>query len=77
MNQKVIGIIAEKLAVDEASVTSDETVTLKSLGGDDLDKVEIIMAFEDEFNIALNDDDEIWEKSVSDINNYVESLISK
>ena len=56
---KVKQITVEQLSVDEAEV-SMESAFIDDLGADSLDIVELIMAFEEEFNIEIPD--EIAEK---------------
>ncbi len=56
---KVKQITVEQLSVDEAEV-SMESAFVDDLGADSLDIVELIMAFEEEFNIEIPD--EIAEK---------------
>ena len=53
---KIKGIIAEQLGVDEDAVKM-ETHLMKDLEADSLDAVEIIMAIEDEFDIEVPDED--------------------
>jgi acyl carrier protein len=47
---KVKSIIVEQLGVDEEEVTSDASF-VDDLGADSLDTVELVMAFEEEFEI--------------------------
>ena len=49
---KVKEIVVEQLGVDEAEVSIDSTF-IDDLGADSLDIVELIMAFEEEFNIEI------------------------
>ena len=69
---KIKGIIAEQLGVDEDKVTM-ETHLMKDLEADSLDAVEIIMAIEDEFDIEVPDEDAEKFQTVSDIVSYVEA----
>ena len=55
---KIKGIIAEQLGVDEEDVKM-ETHLMKDLEADSLDAVEIIMAIEDEFDIEVPDEDAV------------------
>ncbi len=48
-------IIVEHLGVDAAKVT-DNASFIDDLGADSLDTVELVMAFEEEFNIEIPDD---------------------
>lgn len=52
---KVKQITVEQLSVDEAEV-SMESAFIDDLGADSLDIVELIMAFEEEFNIEIPDE---------------------
>ena len=52
---KVKAIVVEQLGVDESEVAIDSTF-IDDLGADSLDIVELIMAFEEEFNIEIPDD---------------------
>ena len=66
---KIKGIIAEQLGVDEDKVTM-ETHLMKDLEADSLDAVEIIMAIEDEFDIQIETEDGL--NTVGDLVAYVE-----
>ncbi len=52
---KVKQITVEQLSVDEAEVAMDSAF-VDDLGADSLDIVELIMAFEEEFNIEIPDE---------------------
>lgn len=58
--EKVKSIVVEQLGVDEKEVKM-EAAYIDDLGADSLDIVELIMAFEEEFNIEIPDD--VAEKS--------------
>lgn len=54
--QKVKELVAQQLGVNEEQVT--DTASFKDdLGADSLDIVELVMAFEEEFNIDIPDED--------------------
>ena len=53
---KVKGIIVEQLGVDEEEVTPDASF-VDDLGADSLDTVELVMAFEEEFDLEIPDED--------------------
>jgi acyl carrier protein len=53
---KVKSIIVEQLGVDKEEVTLEASFT-DDLGADSLDIVELVMAFEEEFNIEIPDED--------------------
>ena len=69
---KVKAIVVEQLGVDEAEVTIDSTF-LDDLGADSLDIVELIMAFEEEFNVEIPDDVAEKIKTVKDTVEYIDS----
>ena len=52
---KVKEVIIDKLSVDEAKITM-EAKFIDDLGADSLDTVELIMQFEEEFNIEIPDE---------------------
>ncbi len=53
--ERVKKIVVEHLGVDAAKVT-DNASFVDDLGADSLDRVELVMAFEEEFNIEIPDD---------------------
>jgi acyl carrier protein len=53
--EKVKELTVEQLTVDAGEVTMDSTF-IDDLGADSLDIVELIMAFEEEFNIEIPDE---------------------
>ena len=54
--EKVKEIVIDKLGVDSSKITS-EAKFIDDLGADSLDTVELIMQFEEEFEIEIPDDD--------------------
>ena len=69
---KVKAIVVEQLGVAEAEVTIDSTF-IDDLGADSLDIVELIMAFEEEFNVEIPDDVAEKIKTVKDTVEYIDS----
>ena len=72
MLDKIKSIVAEQLGVDEDQVTKDASF-IDDLGADSLDTVELIMAFEEEFDIEIPDEDAQKIKTVRDVMDYIES----
>ena len=70
---KVKVIVVEQLGVDEAEVKIDSTF-IDDLGADSLDIVELIMAFEEEFNVEIPDDVAEKIKTVKDTVEYIDSI---
>ena len=54
--EKVKEIVIDKLGVDSSKVTSEANF-IDDLGADSLDTVELIMQFEEEFEIEIPDED--------------------
>ena len=72
MLDKIKTIVAEQLGVDESQVTEDASF-IDDLGADSLDTVELIMAFEEEFDVEIPDEDAQKIKTVKDVIDYIES----
>ena len=72
--EKVKQIIVDKLGVDESEVTPEASFT-NDLGADSLDTVELIMEFENEFNISIPDDQAEGIQTVGDAIKYVEDNV--
>ena len=66
IKQKVTEIIVKKLGVEESQVTDEANFT-KDLGADSLDTVELIMEFEKEFNITIEDSEAEKIQAVGDV----------
>ncbi len=73
---KVKKIIVEQLGVDESEVTPEASIT-DDLGADSLDQVELVMAFETEFNIDIPDEEAEKIKTVGDAVQRVEEATAK
>ena len=72
MLDKIKSIVVDQLGVDEDQVTEDASF-VHDLGADSLDTVELIMAFEEEFDIEIPDEDAQKIKTVKDVIEYIES----
>ena len=70
MLDKIKSIVAEQLGVDEDQVTEDASF-VDDLGADSLDTVELIMAYEEEFDVEIPDEDEQKIKTVKDVMEYL------
>ncbi|OPJ56934.1 acyl carrier protein [Alkalithermobacter paradoxus] len=70
--EKVRGIIADQLGVEDVESISRETSLMKDLEADSLDAVEIMMALEDEFEIEIPDEDAEKFTCIGDIASYIE-----
>ena len=56
LENKVKAIVAEQLGVDQAEI-SRETSFVNDLNADSLDTVELVMEFEDEFDMSIPDEE--------------------
>ncbi len=63
--ERIKEIIMEQLGVDEDQITPD------ALGEDSLDTVELVMAFEEEFDIEIPDEDAEKIRTVQDVIDYL------
>lgn len=72
VEERVKQIIVEQLGVDEGQV--DKTASfVDDLGADSLDIVELVMAFEEAFDIDIPDEDAEKIATVNDAINYIEA----
>jgi acyl carrier protein len=69
--ERVRGIIAERLGVDEDKVAMDSEF-IADLNADSLDLVEVIMAMEQEFDLEIKDDEAEQIRSVSDAVRFID-----
>lgn len=71
---KVKKIIIDQLDVDEDKVTEAASIT-DDLGADSLDVVDLVMSFEEEFDIEIPDDQVEKIKTVGDIVKFIEEKV--
>ena len=78
IEEKVRQIVVEQLGVDETEVTGGASF-VDDLGADSLDTVELVMAFEEAFDMEIPDEDAEKIKTVQDAVDYIEknSKVSK
>ena len=69
---KLQGIIANQLGIEEDKVVPTADFT-KELGADSLDVVELVMAFEEEFEIEIDDEVAGEMATVQDALDYIEN----
>ncbi|MDX1501708.1 MAG: acyl carrier protein [Thermoanaerobaculia bacterium] len=74
--EKVKNIIAEQLGVQRDEVTPDASFT-EDLGGDSLDIVELVMAFEEEFGMEIPDEEAEKISRVREAIEYIEAHASE
>jgi acyl carrier protein len=74
IRKQVTEIIIKKLGVEE-SLINDAASFTKDLGADSLDTVELIMEFEKEFDISIDEADAEKIQTVGDVVNYLTSKL--
>ena len=72
---RVKEIIIDKLGIEENKITL-EARFIEDLGADSLDTVELIMQFEEEFDIEISDDDAEKLTTVGSSVNYIDSKLA-
>lgn len=70
VEREMIKIVCDQLGVEESLVRHDSSF-VDDLDADSLDLVELVMAFEEEFNISIPDDEAEKIRTVGDAINYV------
>ncbi|MCE5271601.1 acyl carrier protein [bacterium] len=73
--QKVKEIIVEKLGVDAEKVTDDASF-VEDLGADSLDTVELVMDFEEEFDLEIPDEEAEKLTTVGSAIKYLEEKLA-
>jgi len=67
---KIIKIVSDQLNVDEGEINPDSSF-VDDLGADSLDTVELVMAFEEEFDVEIPDEDAEGIQSVQNAIDYI------
>jgi acyl carrier protein len=70
LDDKVINIIVEELGVEREKVVNDASF-MEDLGADSLDTVELVMAFEKEFDVDIPDEEAEKLRTVGDALKYL------
>ena len=76
MEEKVRDIIVEELGVERDKLADDATF-MEDLGADSLDTVELVMAFEKEFDIDIPDEDAEQLRTVGDALKYLNDKVEQ
>ena len=74
--EKFKEIIVDRLGVDPNEITPEASF-IDDLGADSLDTVELVMAFEEEFDIEIPDEDAEKLTSVGKAMEYLQSKLEK
>lgn len=73
IEEKVRSIIVDQLGVESEKVTADAKF-IADLGADSLDTVELVMAFEENFEIEVPDEEAEKLQSVADVVAYIKKV---
>jgi acyl carrier protein len=76
VDEKVKDIIVEELGVEREKLTSEASF-MEDLGADSLDTVELVMAFEKEFDIDIPDEEAEKLRTVGDALKYLHEKLGK
>ena len=74
LEEKVKDIIVEELGVEREKLT-DEAAFMDDLGADSLDTVELVMAFEKEFDLDIPDEEAEKLRTVGDAMKYLHEKV--
>ncbi len=74
MEEKVKDIIVEELGVERDKLNADASF-MEELGADSLDTVELVMAFEKEFDIDIPDEEAEKLRTVGDALKYLHEKV--
>ncbi len=74
VEERVLNIVCEQLGTSRDKVTA-ETSFINDLGADSLDTVELVMEFEDEFEINIPDEDAEKIQTVGDAVKYIQNKL--
>ena len=71
--EKVKKIIAEHLGIDDMEKITEDAKSIDDLGADSLDTVELVMAFEEAFDVEIPDEKAETILTVGDAISHLES----
>jgi acyl carrier protein len=76
VQKKVHAILTDKLGIPESEITPDASF-VKDLGIDSLDYAELVMEFEQSFDIKIPDDDAEKMQTIGQAVSYIQSKVVK
>ncbi len=76
LEEKVKDLVIKQLGVDAGKVNNDSSF-IDDLGADSLDTVELVMAFEEEFDMEISDEDAQKMKTVQDVITYLKGKVEE
>ena len=74
VEDQVVGIVCEQLSIPKEKINK-ETSFINDLGADSLDIVELVMEFEERFQLTIPDEEAEKIKTVGDAVEYIKSKV--
>jgi acyl carrier protein len=72
--ERVVNVVAETLKIDSAQI-QDESKFVEDLGAESMQSVELIAAFEDEFDIEMDEQKALGVKTVGDAVTFIDGYL--
>lgn len=76
IEERVVNIVCEQMGATRDKI-HENTSFINDLGADSLDTVELVMEFEDEFDINIPDEEAEKIQSVGDAINYIKNRVAQ
>lgn len=76
IQKKIAAILIDKLGIPESEITPDASF-VKDLGIDSLDYAELVMEFEQTFDIKIPDDDAEKMQTIGQAASYIKEKLNK
>lgn len=76
LEERVKDLVIKQLGVDAGKVNNDSSF-IDDLGADSLDTVELVMAFEEEFDLEISDEEAQKMRTVQDVINYLKEKVGE
>jgi len=76
IEEKVIDIVSDQMGVDKSEITR-ETSFVNDLNADSLDTVELVMEFEDEFELSIPDEEAEKIQTVGQAIDHITANVNK
>jgi acyl carrier protein len=72
--ERVVNVVAETLNIEPAQI-QDESRFVEDLGAESMQSVELIAAFEDEFDIEMDEQEALSVKTVGDAVTFIQQYL--
>ena len=75
VEKRVKEVVVRTLKVDPARLT-DDVRFVEDLGAESIQSIELVAAFEDEFDIEMDDDEALAVKTIGKAVEFIENMLS-